>query len=90
MVKKQDIALELLSIDSVSHAGVAKELWGSAGPSARARISQRYRGETAITDDEASRIIKFYELLHRKIGIVLAAANAEAQTVIPKAVDSET
>jgi hypothetical protein len=84
MVKKSDIALELLGIESVSHAAVAKEIWGTSGGASRAKLSHRFRGDTPISDAEAEKIIKFYRRLNVKISIALAAeAQAEAQVGTP-------
>jgi hypothetical protein len=74
MVTKQDIALELLSVEAVSHAAVAKEIWGDSKGAARAKLSHRFRGDTPISDAEAELIIRFFRNLNRKIGIALAAA----------------
>lgn len=78
MVKKSDIALELLAVEHVSHAAVAKEIWGDTGGAARAKLSHRFRGDTPISDAEAEKIIKFFKRLKVKIDVVLAA---EAQAV---------
>ena len=78
MVKKSDIALELLGIESVSHAAVAKEIWGNGEGAARAKISHRFRGDTPISEAEAEKIIRFYGRLKVKIDIALAAASQAA------------
>ena len=75
MVTKQDIALELLSVEAVSHAAVAKEIWGDSSGASRAKLSHRFRGDTSISDAEADCIIRFFKNLNRKIGISLAAAH---------------
>ena len=87
MVRKQDIALALLGIEGINHAEVARDLFNTSRGSAKAKLSNRFKGITPRSDHEADKIIKYYERLSGKISVNLAAG---AQIVTPDLVEHET